>query len=76
MLYGDLPANFLTLSNILVQRMSILTFATLAITSCVLVGADLTTTIDPTSNWGTWEGWGVSLAWLVQYGSGILPLRQ
>jgi len=25
--------------------------------------ADLTTTLDPTSNWGTWEGWGVSLAW-------------
>lgn len=25
--------------------------------------ADLTTTIDPSSNWGTWEGWGTSLAW-------------
>lgn len=25
--------------------------------------ADLTTTIDPTSNRGTWEGWGTSLAW-------------
>ncbi|RFU28166.1 Glucosylceramidase, partial [Scytalidium lignicola] len=28
-----------------------------------IIAADLTTTIDPTSNWGTWEGWGVSLAW-------------
>ncbi|KAL7786173.1 glycoside hydrolase superfamily [Trichoderma afarasin] len=26
-------------------------------------GADTTLSIDPTSNWGTWEGWGVSLAW-------------
>ncbi|PNP51682.1 hypothetical protein THARTR1_07679 [Trichoderma harzianum] len=25
--------------------------------------ADTTLSIDPTSNWGTWEGWGVSLAW-------------
>ncbi|KAJ5459938.1 uncharacterized protein N7458_001490 [Penicillium daleae] len=25
--------------------------------------ADLTTTISPTTNWGTWEGFGVSLAW-------------
>ncbi|KAH7628147.1 glycoside hydrolase superfamily, partial [Sordaria sp. MPI-SDFR-AT-0083] len=25
--------------------------------------ADLTTTIDPSSNWGTWEGWGTSLTW-------------
>ncbi|TGO09779.1 hypothetical protein BTUL_0154g00020 [Botrytis tulipae] len=25
--------------------------------------ADTTTTIDPTSNWGIWEGWGTSLAW-------------
>jgi galactan endo-1,6-beta-galactosidase len=24
---------------------------------------DITTTIDPNSNWGTWEGWGTSLAW-------------
>src|SRR5436190_1450264 len=24
---------------------------------------DATTTIDPTSDWGTWEGWGTSLAW-------------
>lgn len=26
-------------------------------------GADTTLSIDPTSNWGIWEGWGVSLAW-------------
>ncbi|KAI9686698.1 MAG: Endo-beta-1 6-galactanase [Bathelium mastoideum] len=25
--------------------------------------ADETTTISSTTNWGTWEGWGVSLAW-------------
>jgi galactan endo-1,6-beta-galactosidase len=29
----------------------------------LLVGADTTTTISPSTNWGTWEGWGVSLAW-------------
>lgn len=27
------------------------------------VAADYSTTPDPTSNWGTWEGWGTSLAW-------------
>ncbi|KAH6610888.1 hypothetical protein Trco_000908 [Trichoderma cornu-damae] len=26
-------------------------------------GADTTLSLDPKSNWGTWEGWGVSLAW-------------
>jgi galactan endo-1,6-beta-galactosidase len=30
---------------------------------CPFVEADTTTTINPTSDWGTWEGWGVSLAW-------------
>jgi galactan endo-1,6-beta-galactosidase len=25
--------------------------------------ADYSTTPDPTSNWGTWEGWGTSLCW-------------
>ncbi|KAH8812902.1 glycoside hydrolase superfamily [Xylogone sp. PMI_703] len=35
----------------------------LAISNLQSVLADETTTIDPTSNWGTWEGWGVSLAW-------------
>ena len=31
---------------------------------CVVqVAADKTATVDPSSNWGTWEGWGVSLAW-------------
>lgn len=25
--------------------------------------ADYTTTVNPTTNWGTWEGWGCSLAW-------------
>lgn len=27
------------------------------------VNADTTATVDPTSDWGTWEGWGTSLAW-------------
>src|SRR5215470_510859 len=25
--------------------------------------ADYTTTINPSTNWGTWEGWGCSLCW-------------
>ena len=25
--------------------------------------ADYTTTLNPTTHWGTWEGWGCSLAW-------------
>ncbi|KAK0630383.1 glycoside hydrolase superfamily [Bombardia bombarda] len=36
-----------------------LSLAALATTA----SADLTTTIDPSSNRGTWEGWGTSLAW-------------
>ncbi|KAK6068880.1 endo-beta-1,6-galactanase [Seiridium cupressi] len=28
-----------------------------------LARADTTTTINPDTNWGTWEGWGTSLAW-------------
>lgn len=45
-----------------------LKFATLlAVVGTGLVGtpvaADFTATIDPTSNRGSWEGWGVSLAW-------------
>ncbi|KAF8958695.1 endo-beta-1,6-galactanase [Flammula alnicola] len=39
----------------------------LAVVGTLLVGsptaADSTTTIDPTANRGSWEGWGVSLAW-------------
>ena len=34
-----------------------------AVANCPFTAADETTTIDPTSNWGIWEGWGVSLAW-------------
>lgn len=26
-------------------------------------GADTTLSLDPSTTWGTWEGWGVSLAW-------------
>lgn len=35
----------------------------LLLTSLAPTSADITVTPDPTSNWGTWEGWGVSLAW-------------
>lgn len=33
------------------------------LTACHGVIADTTTKIDSGSNWGTWDGWGVSLAW-------------
>jgi galactan endo-1,6-beta-galactosidase len=35
----------------------------LLLSSLSLSIADITVTPDPTSNWGIWEGWGVSLAW-------------
>ncbi|KAI1341077.1 glycoside hydrolase superfamily [Xylariaceae sp. FL0016] len=35
----------------------------LLLASTTLVTADETTTLDPTATYGTWEGWGVSLAW-------------
>lgn len=35
----------------------------LATVFAVLAAADTTTTINASSNWGTWEGWGTSLAW-------------
>ncbi|CAN9225842.1 unnamed protein product [Alternaria sp. RS040] len=38
----------------------------LVLASSYSVNADITTTIDPKSNWGTWEGWGTSLAWWAQ----------
>src|SRR5919199_1551467 len=28
-----------------------------------VASADTTITVDPTANYGTWEGWGTSLAW-------------
>lgn len=40
--------------------------ALLTIGACALGGpakADYTTTINPGTNWGTWQGWGCSLAW-------------
>jgi galactan endo-1,6-beta-galactosidase len=40
--------------------------AALLLASSASVNADVTTTIDPKSNWGTWEGWGTSLAWWAQ----------
>ena len=30
---------------------------------CGRGAADTTTTVNPATNWGTWEGWGTSLAW-------------
>ena len=36
---------------------------TLAIANCPFLAAESTTTINSAKNWGTWEGWGVSLAW-------------
>lgn len=35
----------------------------LAIANYPLTAADETTTINSSTDWGTWEGWGVSLAW-------------
>ncbi|KAH8895313.1 glycoside hydrolase [Thozetella sp. PMI_491] len=35
----------------------------LACAGVPFAAADKTTTIDAKSNWGTWEGWGTSLAW-------------
>jgi hypothetical protein len=35
---------------------------TSAIANCPFAAAESTTTINPTKNWGIWEGWGVSLA--------------
>jgi galactan endo-1,6-beta-galactosidase len=40
--------------------------AAFVLASSASVNADVTTTIDPKSNWGTWEGWGTSLAWWAQ----------
>jgi galactan endo-1,6-beta-galactosidase len=40
--------------------------AALVLAGSVSVNADVTTTIEPKSNWGTWEGWGTSLAWWAQ----------
>ena len=32
-------------------------------TAVALAAADTTTTINPATKWGTWDGWGTSLAW-------------
>ena len=42
---------------------NVLPILAFVVASCPFTAADVTTTIDPTSNWGIWEGWGVSLAW-------------
>ena len=48
------------------MRAPTLTEVSLVLASSFCVNADMTTTIDPKSNWGTWEGWGTSLAWWAQ----------
>ncbi|EUC34947.1 glycoside hydrolase family 30 protein [Bipolaris zeicola 26-R-13] len=48
------------------MRASTLTEIALVLASGLCVNADLTTTINPKTNWGTWEGWGTSLAWWAQ----------
>ncbi|RKU47969.1 hypothetical protein DL546_003612 [Coniochaeta pulveracea] len=35
----------------------------LVLAFAAVVAADTTTTINPSTNWGTWDGWGTSLAW-------------
>lgn len=42
---------------------TLLQYSILAVIGTTLVAADSTATIDPTSNRGSWKGWGVSLAW-------------
>ncbi|KAF1942333.1 endo-beta-1,6-galactanase [Clathrospora elynae] len=48
------------------MHVHILVRTALLLVSSVTVNADVTTTIDPKSNWGAWEGWGTSLAWWAQ----------
>ncbi|KAI4669413.1 uncharacterized protein J4E79_001456 [Alternaria viburni] len=48
------------------MRTSTFIRAAVVLASSYSVDADVTTTIDPKSNWGTWEGWGTSLAWWAQ----------
>lgn len=50
----------------LTMRTSTFFRTALVLASSYSVNADITTTIDPKSNWGTWEGWGTSLAWWAQ----------
>ncbi|KAK1965628.1 endo-beta-1,6-galactanase [Colletotrichum sublineola] len=45
------------------QLKSLAAVTALGLASVSPAVADTTTTIDPTSNRGTWEGWGTSLAW-------------
>ncbi|KAK2598093.1 Endo-beta-1 6-galactanase [Conoideocrella luteorostrata] len=44
------------------MHLSIL-YSGLALVAFPVAFADTSTAIDPASKWGTWEGWGVSLAW-------------
>ncbi|KNG45990.1 glycoside hydrolase family 30 protein [Stemphylium lycopersici] len=48
------------------MRAPTLTEIAFVLASSFCVNADTTTTINPRSNWGTWEGWGTSLAWWAQ----------
>ncbi|KAF1833949.1 endo-beta-1,6-galactanase [Decorospora gaudefroyi] len=45
------------------MRTAILLEAVVLLAGSAGVNADITTTINPKSNWGIWEGWGTSLAW-------------
>src|SRR5262245_2136975 len=51
----------------MVTRRTVLTAAAAAVAGTALgarvASADTTITLDPTANFGTWEGWGTSLAW-------------
>ncbi|KAB5515511.1 endo-beta-1,6-galactanase [Coniochaeta sp. 2T2.1] len=38
-------------------------FSVLLVMAAGLAAADTTATISPSTNWGTWDGWGTSLAW-------------
>jgi galactan endo-1,6-beta-galactosidase len=50
----------------MVTRRTVLSGAAAAVAATALgvdAGADETVTIDPSASYGTWEGWGTSLAW-------------
>jgi galactan endo-1,6-beta-galactosidase len=48
--------------HLVAMRTVIFSSLTLALLS-QRAGADTTLSLDPSTTWGTWEGWGVSLAW-------------
>lgn len=56
-------SDLIQISSSLIMRLRLSLSVSLLLTSLASTGADITVLPDPTSNWGTWEGWGVSLAW-------------